>query len=75
MNDADRHERDTGDVIRFASVAVVALVIVAFVIDNTRSVKVGFVVTDKHPPLIFVLLVTLVLGAVLDRLVIWSRRR
>lgn len=50
-------------------VAVIVLaVLVAFVIANTRSVKVSFLFTDKKPPLIFVLIVTAIIGALLDRL-------
>jgi uncharacterized integral membrane protein len=51
------------------------IVLIAFVIDNTRKVKVGFVFTDFTLPLIFVLVATAVLGALIDRLLQARRRR
>lgn len=67
--------RDAGDVARVVGVTVLLVVIIAFVIDNIESVKVGFVVTERTLPLIWVLLVTLVLGALLDRIWVWRSRR
>ena len=46
----------------------------ALILDNTRKVRVGFVFTDKSVPLVVVLVLTAALGAVLDRLWIYSRR-
>jgi uncharacterized integral membrane protein len=47
--------------------------VIAFVLDNTREVKVGFVFSDHRTRMIYVLIVTFVLGVVVDRL--WQRRR
>ncbi len=69
----DEHRRR--ELIRLAGAAALVLVLVAFVIDNRHTVRVGFVVTDRRVPLIFVLVVTAVLGAVIDRLLRWKHRR
>jgi uncharacterized integral membrane protein len=45
--------------------AILVIVVLAFVVDNTRSVKVGFVVGDHETRLIYVLIVTLAIGIVL----------
>jgi uncharacterized integral membrane protein len=68
-------ERDTRDVVRLVAVVAAVVLLAAFVIDNTRSVKVGFVFTDNETPLIFVLVITALIGVLLDRLFIWARRR
>ena len=73
MAPMDEHRRR--ELIRLAGALALVLVLVAFVVDNRHSVRVGFVVTDRRVPLIFVLLVTAVLGAVLDRLLRWKHRR
>jgi uncharacterized integral membrane protein len=63
------------ELIRIAGAVALVLVMVAFVVDNRRSVRVGFVFTDRRVPLIGVLVVTAVLGAVIDRLLRWRHRR
>ena len=72
---ADETERDSGDVVKIVAILVLLALLVAFVIDNTDSVKVGFVFADRRPPLIIVLVVTALIGALLDRLFQWTRRR
>ena len=67
--------RQTRDVVRLVAAGVIVVVLVAFILDNSRSVKVGFVFTSATVPLIWVLIVTALLGAGLDRLVIWRRRQ
>jgi len=47
--------------------------LIAFVVANTRSVKVGFVFFDHRTRIIYVLIVTALVGVVLDRL--WQRHR
>jgi uncharacterized integral membrane protein len=56
-----------------ASTAIV-LILVAFVLDNPQSVRIGFIVFERQAPLIWVLLVTAVLGAVADLLLRWRAR-
>ena len=67
--------RDRGDTARIIVAVVIAAAVVAFVVDNIDSVKVGFVFTDKKIPLIFVLVATALIGAILDRLVQYAVRR
>ena len=65
----DHDERDAARVIL---IVVLVALLVAFVIDNTRYVKVGFVFGDHKTRLIYVLIVTVVIGVLIDRL--WQRR-
>ena len=44
---------------------ILVVIVLAFVFDNTRTVKVGFVVGDREVRLIYVLILTLVIGMVL----------
>ena len=65
--------RDPREVARFVGALVLLGLLIAFVIDNTREVKVGFVFFDHKTRMIYVLIVTALIGVVLDRL--WQRRR
>ena len=57
-------------------VAVVALVLlVAFVVGNSKTVPVSFVFFKHHISLIWVILISAFLGALVDRLVILLRQR
>jgi uncharacterized integral membrane protein len=69
---ARRDSRDTG---RIVAAVVIAALLIAFVVDNTRQVKVGFVFADKNTRLIYVLIVTALIGALLDRLWLRARRK
>jgi uncharacterized integral membrane protein len=70
-----RDKRDRRDLIRLV-VAVVALaLLVAFVLDNSQTVTVGFVFVNTRISLIWVLLIAAFLGALVDRLVILLRQR
>ncbi len=70
-----RKKRDNREIVRIA-VAVVGLVLlIAFVLDNSQTVKVGFVFFNAHVSLIWVLLIAAVLGALVDRLVILLGQR
>jgi uncharacterized integral membrane protein len=72
---ADETERDNRNVVKIVAIVVLLALLVAFVVDNTNSVEVGFVFTDRRPPLIIVLVVTVLIGVLLDRLFQWIRRR
>ena len=67
--------RDSGDTARIIAALVILGVLVAFVLANLRKVKVGFVFADVKIPLIFVLIATALIGAILDRLVQYVGRR
>ncbi len=71
----EKQSRPKRDVVRIIAVGILAVALAAFVIDNTQSVRVGFVFDERNPPLIWVLVVTLLLGAVIGRLVSWVRNR
>ena len=79
MADDDRRDgrgtRDTRDTIRIVAVLILVAVLVAFVLDNTDDVEIGYVVGDSEIPLIVVLVATALLGALIDRLAQWTRRR
>ncbi len=68
-----REGRDPREVARLIGALVLLGLLIAFVIDNTREVKVGFVFFDHKTHMIYVLVVTALVGVVLDRL--WQRRR
>ncbi|HEY5097290.1 MAG TPA: LapA family protein [Acidimicrobiales bacterium] len=68
-------KRDTREVARLVAAGVGLILLVAFVLDNSQTVKVGFVVFSTKLSLIWVLLIAAVLGAVVDRLVILLRQR
>jgi uncharacterized integral membrane protein len=69
----DVERRGNRDTAKLVGIVVLVVVLLAFVIDNTDEVDIGFVFTDFEVPLIFVLIVTAIVGAVIDRL--WLRRR
>ncbi|MDP9334892.1 MAG: hypothetical protein M3Q30_16505 [Actinomycetota bacterium] len=72
---ADQHPagRSNRDVARVgAGLALLALLIV-FVVKNTNEVRVSFVFFDHETRMIYVLIVTALVGVVLDRL--WQRHR
>ncbi len=71
----EQRSRDGGDTARIIIAVVLVAALVAFVVDNSRSVKVGFVFTDREIPLIFVLIATVLLGVLIDRLVQYAARR
>jgi uncharacterized integral membrane protein len=76
--DKDHPARQDGgrrDTVRLVAILVLVALLIAFVVDNTRKVKVGFVFGDHETRLIFVLVVAVVLGALLDRLWIHSRNK
>ena len=65
------------DVARIVAVVVLVALLVAFVVDNSQTVKVGFVFFQAHVSLIWALLIAVILGMAIDRLVIYlmGRRR
>ncbi len=67
--------RSNRDAARIVLAVVLLALMVAFVVDNTRDVKVGFVFADHKTRLIYVLVVTAIIGALLDRLWLRSRRK
>jgi len=74
-DDEGRAGLDNRRKVRLAAGLALLVLLVAFVLDNTDDVPVGFVVGDSDVPLIIVLVATALIGAVLDRTVTWLRRR
>jgi uncharacterized integral membrane protein len=72
---ASEHKRSNRDIARIVVAAVGLALLVAFVLDNSQTVKVGFVFFSTRLSLIWVLIIAAVLGAATDRLVILLRAR
>ena len=72
----ERPEPDRGrsHTVRLVLFGLLAVLVIAFVLDNRRRVKVGFVFGERDARLIYVLIVTVAIGVLLDRLWIWMRR-
>ena len=68
-------KRETREIVRIAVAVVGLILLIAFVLDNSQTVKVGFVFFNTHISLIWVLLIAAVLGALVDRLVILLGQR
>jgi uncharacterized integral membrane protein len=63
--------RDTSDTIRLVVIGILVLVLAALVIDNTDDVEIGYLFGETDMPLVVVILVSAVLGA----LIAWLFRR
>jgi uncharacterized integral membrane protein len=75
-HDDGREGSDARDAAQVIGIVVLVALMIAFVVDNTRKVKVGFVFGNHETRLIYVLIVTFVLGILVDRLwQHWRRRR
>jgi uncharacterized integral membrane protein len=67
--------RQRKDIVRIVAALVIVIVLVAFVVKNSEKVTVSFVFFSASVRLIWVLLVTALLGAMADRLLLWRRRK
>jgi uncharacterized integral membrane protein len=65
--------RSNREVTRVRAGLVLLALLIVFVVKNTNEVKVSFVFFDHRTRMIYVLIVTALVGVVLDRL--WQRRR
>ena len=65
--------RSNREITRVGAGLVLLALLVVFVVKNTNEVKVSFVFFDHRTRMIYVLIVTALVGVVLDRL--WQRRR
>ena len=63
------------EVARLVFVLVVAVLFIAFIIDNSNSVPIGFVFFSREAPLIWVFVVTFLLGGVIGYLLGAARAR
>ncbi|MDQ1459061.1 MAG: hypothetical protein QOI08_545 [Actinomycetota bacterium] len=72
VEETPRHEgRDRRETARVVAALILIALLIAFVIDNTRKVTIGFVIGDHQTRLIYVLIVTFLVGVIVDRL--WQR--
>ncbi len=67
--------RSRREMARIVGAAVGLVLLIAFVLDNSQTVTVGFLFFNARLSLIWVLIIAAVLGAVTDRLVILLRAR
>jgi uncharacterized integral membrane protein len=73
---ADSPERrDRRNLTQLIVGGIIVVVVLAFVFSNTRTVKVGYVVGDHETRLIYVLIVTFVIGIILGWLIGRHTRR
>ena len=72
---SDAQKRQRKDITRIVVALIIVVVLVAFVVKNSEKVDVSFVFFSAHVRLIWVLLVTAILGALADRLLLWRRRK
>jgi uncharacterized integral membrane protein len=68
-------KRDTRDIVRLVVFGLGLILLIAFIIGNSASVKVNFVFFDNRASLIWVILVSAMLGVLVDRLVIMLGKR
>jgi uncharacterized integral membrane protein len=75
-NNGEGKGSDARDAAHVIGIVVLVALLVAFVVDNTRRVKVGFVFVNHDTRLIYVLVITFALGILVDRLwQAWRKRR
>ena len=67
--------RSNREVARLVVAGVGLILLIAFVLDNSQTVSVGFVFFSTKLSLIWVLLIAALLGALVDRLVIYLSQR
>lgn len=79
VHDEERTEAsssvDRRRTVRLVAMAVLLVLAVIWGVANSQSVDVDFLVTDTRTPLVWVILISMVVGAVLERLYFWVRGR
>jgi uncharacterized integral membrane protein len=68
-------KRETREVVRLVVFGLGLILLIAFVVGNSSSVKVNFVFFSHEASLIWVILIAALLGVLIDRLVIMLGRR
>lgn len=69
------NKRDTREIARLVVFGLALVLLIAFVAGNTNNVPVNFVFFHHSSSLIWIILVSAVLGVLVDRLIIVLRRR
>jgi uncharacterized integral membrane protein len=73
--DAPRTPEDRRELTRIVALVLAVGVLLALLLDNRQSVRIGYVIGDVRAPLIVVLVVTAVLGGLVARLLEWRTAR
>lgn len=68
-------KRDTRDIVRLSVFGLGLILLIAFIVGNSSSVDVNFVFFSHKASLIWVILISALLGVLIDRLVIMLGRR
>ncbi len=68
-------KRNRRDIARLVVFGLGLILLIAFIIENASKVKVHFVFFETRASLIWVILVSALLGVLVDRLVIMLRKR
>ncbi len=68
-------KRDTRDIVRLVVLGVLVLLLLGFIIGNSNSVRVDFIFFHAHASLIWVIIISVLLGVLLDRLAIVLAKR
>ncbi len=68
-------KRETREVVRLVVFGLGLILLIAFIVGNSSSVKVNFVFFSHQASLIWVILIAALLGVAIDRLVIALRKR
>jgi uncharacterized integral membrane protein len=72
---AKERKRSNREVARLVVAGVGLILLIAFVLDNSQTVRVGFVFFNTQLSLIWALLIAALLGALVDRLAIYLYQR
>jgi uncharacterized integral membrane protein len=75
MADDESPKPERREQARLIGAIAVVVVIAALAFDNRHEVRIGYIVGDADVRLIWLLLVTAILGAVAGRLFRWRRRK
>jgi uncharacterized integral membrane protein len=70
-----REKRDARETARLVGFAIVAALLIAFIVENSNSVTIHFVFFSSRVSLIWALILAAVLGALADRLMLRRSRR
>ena len=68
-------KRETREVVRLVVFGLGLILLIAFIVGNSSSVKVNFVFFSHQASLIWVILIAALLGVLIDRLVIALGKR
>ncbi len=67
--------RETRDVARIVVALLILVLLIAFVLKNSQTVTVHFLFFSSNVALIWVLLICILLGALVDRLLLWRQQK